>query len=111
MRVAFLAAVAMPFLRSRTSACSISPLASESAFLQSIMGAPLRSRSSFTWTAETLLVVLVLIENPFLHEVFLHECGAATEKRPTPRGNPFDVTGFKPDKTGFFTVQDFESWR
>src|SRR5579871_1465040 len=60
MRAAFLAAVAMPFLRSHISAPSISPLASERAFLQSIMGAPLRSRNSFTCAAE-MLVVSVLI--------------------------------------------------
>src|SRR5579872_817696 len=53
MRVAFLAAVAMPFLRSKTMACSTSPLDSVSACLQSIMGAPLRSRSFFTCAADT----------------------------------------------------------
>src|SRR5580765_1183695 len=50
----------MPFLRSQTRASSISPLELVRAFLQSIMGAPLRSRSSFTWAA-VMFVVLVLI--------------------------------------------------
>src|ERR1051326_4903786 len=61
MRAAFLAAVAIPFLRSTSKACSISPWDSVNAALQSIMGAPLRSRNSFTWAAEIGLVVLVLM--------------------------------------------------
>ena len=49
---------------SRTMAASMSPLASTRAFLQSIMGAPLFSRSSFTCAAEiftfsSLIVVLI----------------------------------------------------
>ena len=52
MREAFLSAEAMPFLRSQTTASSMSPLHSVSAFLQSIMPAPDLSRSSLTALAE-----------------------------------------------------------
>src|SRR6266852_844950 len=65
MRVAFFAAVAMPRLRSTIMASSRSPFASVRAFLQSIMGAPLRSRNSFTWAAE-MFVVSVLMKINFL---------------------------------------------
>src|SRR5271156_6270819 len=58
MRDAFLAADAMPFLRSTITACSISPLASVSAPRQSIMGAPVLSRSSLTWAAEIFSVTV-----------------------------------------------------
>src|SRR6185312_6314022 len=57
-RVAFLAATETPFLRSRTTACSRSPLASLRACLQSIIGAPVFSRSSFTCAAEIFTVVV-----------------------------------------------------
>src|SRR5579884_2047146 len=51
MRVAFFWALARPFLRSQTMAASMSPWASVRAFLQSIMPAPVFSRSSLTWFA------------------------------------------------------------
>src|SRR5260370_34491216 len=44
----------MPRLRRITMACSTSPFDSVSAFLQSIMGAPVLSRSSRTCVAEML---------------------------------------------------------
>ena len=47
-RPAFLAAAARPFLRSQSIAASRSPPVSASAFLQSIMPAPVCSRSSLT---------------------------------------------------------------
>ncbi len=47
-RPAFLAALARPFLRSQSTAASMSPLVSASAALQSIMPAPVLSRSSLT---------------------------------------------------------------
>src|SRR6516162_3955884 len=47
-RDAFLSAFAWPCLRSSSAAESRSPFASTSAFLQSIMPAPVRSRSSLT---------------------------------------------------------------
>src|SRR5450755_679909 len=50
----------MPFLRSRTTACSRSPLASVRACLQSIIGAPVFSRSSFTWVAEIFTVDVLM---------------------------------------------------
>src|SRR5690349_2609530 len=48
VRPAFLAAADRPLARSQSIAASISPLVSASAFLQSIIPAPVRSRSSFT---------------------------------------------------------------
>src|SRR5262245_20497872 len=48
MLPALLAAFARPFLRSQSTAGSILPLVSVSAALQSIMPAPVRSRSSLT---------------------------------------------------------------
>ena len=56
MRPAFLAALASPFLRRRSTAASISPLVSPSAPLQSIMPAPVRSRSSLTICAVMLAI-------------------------------------------------------
>ena len=50
-RLAFLSALARPDLRSASAAASMSPPASVSAFLHSIMPAPVRSRSSLTWDA------------------------------------------------------------
>ena len=47
-RPAFLAALARPLVRSQSTAASMSPLVSVSAALQSIMPAPVLSRSSFT---------------------------------------------------------------
>src|SRR5271169_4154870 len=58
MRPLFLAALASPFLRSQSTAASISPPVSVSAFLQSIMPAPVRSRSSFTSAAEIVAIVI-----------------------------------------------------
>src|SRR4029077_250056 len=65
----FLAATDTPFLRSSTTASSKFPLASVSACLQSIIGAPVLSRSSLTWAAEIFAIVVlivVLIRNSFL---------------------------------------------
>src|ERR1700691_3297196 len=64
-RAAFLAATETPFLRKTTTACSMSPLASVRACLQSIIGAPVFSRSSFTCAAE-IFTVDVLIAMNFL---------------------------------------------
>src|SRR5690554_2565965 len=50
-RSAFLSALARPDLRSASAAASMSPLFSVSAFLHSIMPAPVRSRSSLTMDA------------------------------------------------------------
>mmetsp|Transcript_80602 Transcript_80602/g.209500 ORF Transcript_80602/g.209500 Transcript_80602/m.209500 type:complete len:329 (-) Transcript_80602:874-1860(-) len=50
---AFLSALAMPFFFSHSIALSMSPSHSAKAFLESKMPAPERSRSSFTWPAET----------------------------------------------------------
>ena len=52
MRPDFLAALVMPFLRSQSTAASMSPDVSLRAFLQSIMPAPVFSRRSFTIAAE-----------------------------------------------------------
>jgi hypothetical protein len=51
VRPAFFAAAARPLVRSQSIAASMSPPVSPSAFLQSIMPAPVRSRSSFTVAA------------------------------------------------------------
>ena len=50
-RPAFFAAFAKPFVRNQSIACSILPSASFNAALQSIMPAPVVSRSSFTMLA------------------------------------------------------------
>src|SRR5258708_2804117 len=50
-------------------ACSRSPLASVSACLQSIIGAPVLSRRSLTWAAE-IFAIVVLIRNSFLRLQF-----------------------------------------
>src|SRR5215472_12555525 len=63
-RVAFLAATETPFFRRITTACSISPLASVKACLQSIIGAPVFSRRSFTCVAEIFTVVAPIIKIP-----------------------------------------------
>src|SRR5437016_1520628 len=57
MRPAFLAAAARPFLRSTSTAFSTSPWDSPSADLQSIIGAPVRSRSCFTIWAVTSIPI------------------------------------------------------
>src|ERR1700723_2849210 len=62
-RVAFLAATETPFLRRTTTAASISPLASVRACLQSIIGAPVFSRSSFTCVAEMFVIVVLIAKN------------------------------------------------
>ena len=54
-RPAFLAALDRPFLRSQSTAASMSPLVSVSADLQSIIPAPVLSRSSFTRLAEIVM--------------------------------------------------------
>ncbi len=59
MRPAFLAAFDRPFLRSQSTAASMSPLTSVSAALQSIMPAPVLSRSSFTRLAEIVMSQLI----------------------------------------------------
>src|SRR5579883_321440 len=51
VRAAFLAAAAMPFLRSQTSACAKSPWFSARGLLQSIIEAPVLSRSCLTKVA------------------------------------------------------------
>ena len=54
----FFAAAARPFLRSQSIACSTSPPVSPSAFLQSIMPAPVFSRRSFTRAAVISAILL-----------------------------------------------------
>src|SRR6202050_3929254 len=62
-RPAFLAALAKPFLRSQSTAASRSPPVSPSAALQSIIPAPVLSRSSFTMPA--LIFAIALGPHPF----------------------------------------------
>src|SRR5262245_39159054 len=56
-RVAFLSALASPCLRISSAAASRSPPTSTSAFLHSIMPAPVRSRSCLTASAVIVIVV------------------------------------------------------
>src|SRR5262245_12475868 len=67
IRPAFLAALARPRLRSTSTACSIAPPVSWSAALQSIMGAPVRSRSSLTICAVILAMPRFLCAVPARH--------------------------------------------
>src|SRR5262249_14529892 len=60
IRPAFFAALASPRLRNRSTACPIAPAVSCSADLQSIMPAPVRSRSSFTICAVMLAICIPL---------------------------------------------------
>src|SRR5712691_3285491 len=60
---AFFAATEAPFLRRITTACSMSPLASVRACLQSIIGAPVFSRRSFTCVAEIFTVVVPILKS------------------------------------------------
>ena len=57
LRSAFFAALAMPFFRRMSIAASMSPLASVRAPLQSIIPAPVRSRSVFTISAVIAMCV------------------------------------------------------
>src|SRR5690606_9878903 len=65
VRSAFLAAFKPETLRRFSIASSMSPLASFSAFLHSIMPRPVRSRSSFTIVAETAVMVLSSVSIQF----------------------------------------------
>ncbi len=60
IRPAFLAACASPFSRSQSMALSMSPSDSTSAFLQSIMPALVRSRSSLTRAAVIFAIRFIL---------------------------------------------------
>ena len=62
VRPAFLAAAARPLVRSQSIAASMSPWVSPSAFLQSIMPAPVRSRSSFTVAAVISAMSHILLD-------------------------------------------------
>ena len=62
-RPAFLAALARPLVRSQSMAASISPPVSVSAALQSIMPAPVWSRSSFTIPA-VIAMSSILVSRP-----------------------------------------------
>ena len=57
----FLAAADRPFLRSQSTAASTSPLLSVSAFLQSIMPAPVFSRRSRTIAAVISAMAVLLV--------------------------------------------------
>src|SRR5699024_4202271 len=59
----FFSALARPLLRSCSTAASMSPSVATSAFLHSIMPAPVRSRSSLTCAAEILIALSKLLAN------------------------------------------------
>ena len=61
VRPAFLAALAAPLLRIASIAFCISPSAATRAFLQSIIPAPVASRSSLTIAAVTLAMFYFLL--------------------------------------------------
>src|SRR6185369_6169814 len=65
VRPAFFAAAERPLARSQSIAASISPSVSERAFLQSIMPAPVRSRSSFTLAAVISAIFVSFCTKPF----------------------------------------------
>ncbi len=91
-REAFLSALASPCLRISSAAASRSPLVSTSAFLHSIMPAPVRSRSCLTESA--VMFIHHSVRHPCRHRG-VHHCrqkaGAARWRvhqrrcRPTPR--------------------------
>src|SRR5690606_35372066 len=61
-RLAFLSALASPDLRRASAAASMSPLLSVSAFLHSIIPAPVRSRSSLTIEAVIAAMLMLNLE-------------------------------------------------
>src|SRR5208337_1708888 len=76
IRPAFLAALARPFFRNKSTACSISPPVSFSAPLQSIMPAPVRSRSSLTICALIFAISMILRSSCGICWRKLRACGA-----------------------------------
>jgi hypothetical protein len=62
-RSAFLAALDRPFLRSQSTAASKSPSTAVSAALQSIMPAPVLSRSSLTRAAVIVAMIEILLSD------------------------------------------------
>src|SRR5215470_8608727 len=91
-RVAFLAATETPFLRRMMTACSMSPLASVRACLQSIIGAPVFSRRSFTCVAEIFTVVAPII--PLYSTSIDKQRPAPGISKHDPRGSNFQSPGF-----------------
>src|SRR5438552_12208258 len=91
-RPAFFAAAACPRLRRMVKAASVSPPASSSAFLHSIIGAPLISRNFFTNSAGILIAYLILPRRKHAARVtaLLAAGRAANYSRPAPpeRGPP-----------------------
>ena len=80
MRDAFFSAFACPFFLKYSTAASISPFVSPNAFLQSIMPAPVISRSSFTIPAVIAILfsskIRVCVFRPYLRFCcFLIVCG------------------------------------
>src|SRR6185312_14084393 len=80
MRPAFLAAWARPFLRSASTAVSMLPFASLRAFLQSIIPAPVRSRSSLTIWA-VISMTLFSLRTALAGGYFMRTDGMRTDKR------------------------------
>src|SRR5438270_533903 len=72
----------MPFLRRCTMAASISPFASVRAFLQSIIGAPVFSRSSFTCAADMFAMDVLIGNSTFWAKklVVLHKTTRALDE-------------------------------
>src|ERR1700682_421273 len=109
-RAAFLSALACPCLRMSAAAASRSPLASTSAFLHSIMPAPVRSRSCLTASAVMFMDKLgsfhYSAEPPPAPPRPLRRAGAAVGRRATASGAgtvPAGATGSAASSTSRFS--------
>src|SRR5690606_8737112 len=87
-RPAFLAAAARPLVRSQSIDASMSPLFSASAFLQSIMPAPVRSRGSLTRAAviSAMGISLPRAAGPGCGPAMCRACVAGDKSKRCPRG-------------------------
>ena len=90
MRLAFFSALEMPFSRSQSMAAFASPFVAVSAFLQSIMPAPVFSRSSFTIAA-----VIAIVFPP---------CRTFPQKNEARDNIPYPVIGSMPDYSASFAA-------
>src|ERR1700730_5846316 len=99
MRLAFFPAPDTPFLRRRMTACSRSPLASDSACLQSIIGAPVFSRSSLTCAAEIFTVDVLIAERAFPSSEKQQRCLPSGRSRRKRLYGILCLTNFDPRRT------------
>ena len=87
IRPAFLSALAAPFLRSNSTALSMSPPVSVSALLQSIIPAPVHSRNSFTSDAVIAIEIFLGCTGPSpelrMRRAFLYPLSISQPAPPT----------------------------